>query len=66
MAIEMQESKSSVERIARIEGEIIYYCKPIRGVASVTGSMSPTMVAKIVIASIMVTPRRKEESGGVS
>ena len=37
--------------------------KPIRGVASVTGSISPTMVAKIVIDSIMVTPAMQWEPG---
>ena len=37
--------------------------KPIRGVASVTGSISPTMVAKIVIDSIMVTPAMQWGTG---
>ena len=30
--------------------------RPISGVVSVTGSMSPTMLEKIVMASMMVTP----------
>ena len=30
------------------------------GVASETGNISPTMVAKIVIDNIMVTPARKD------
>jgi hypothetical protein len=30
----------------------------MRGVASETGSISPTIVAKIVIDNIMVTPER--------
>ena len=35
----------------------------MRGVASVTGSISPTMVAKIVIDSIMVTPAMQKGRG---
>ena len=35
----------------------------MRGVASVTGSISPTMVAKIVIDSIMVTPAMQWGTG---
>ena len=34
----------------------------MRGVASETGSMSPTIVAKIVIDNIMVTPGRNPAS----
>ena len=32
---------------------------PMSGVASDTGNMSPTMVAKIVIDNIIVTPARE-------
>ena len=49
----MEMQYSSIDHPARMEAIL-----PISGVESVIGSMSPTIVEKIVIASRIVTPEK--------